>query len=151
MIDMATGTQIGTTLTLTGGPSDPAMFIANGTRALITTHRYDPATRTNTQAVAVINTSTGTQVGTTFTVTSKTLSSQVLSADGTRALITTTAGNLRSGTTRVAVIDTITGGQTSTTVTGYEWAQSLISADGKRAVITTYAYGATRVAVLRID
>ena len=151
VIDTVTGNRIGTILTIAAVPSDPAMFIANGTRALISTNSYNTATRMNTKSVAVIDTSTGTQVGTTFTVTSAALSGQLLSADGTHEVITTTTGNLFIGTTGVAVIDTITGAQTSTTLFGYQSVEPLISADGKKAVITTSLFFiATQVAILKI-
>lgn len=151
VIDTATGTQMGTTVTIAGIPSGPAMFVADGARVVFTTHVYDPGTRKNTTRVAVIDPLTGAQVGSTFSVTSTALSAQVLSADGTRVMVTTASGNLFAGTTRVAAIDTLSGAQSAaTSVTGYESAGSLLSADGKRAVITAYSWFATRVAILRI-
>jgi hypothetical protein len=99
VINTTTGTQTGTTLTLTGDSVWP-LLSADGSRALITTVAYDSATSTYISRVTVINTATGTQTGTTLTFTGFPSGPPVLSADGSRALITTDA----SGTTRVAVL-----------------------------------------------
>jgi hypothetical protein len=158
VINTTTGTQTGTTLTLTGDPIWP-MLSPDGTRALIITEVYDPATRTDTTRVAVIDTTTGTQNGTTVTITGGPYSSalQRFSADGTCALITTYNYDLATGaeTTGVAVINTATGTQIGNTLalTGSVFPGSpLWSDDGTRAVIITTTDaafgGTTRVSVI---
>ena len=153
VIDTTTGAQIGTTLTLTGEPVWPVLS-ADGTRAVITTYATDNATGITTTRVAVINTSTGTQTGSTFTLTGVPMGTSVLlSADGTRALIKTNVNDTATGTytTRVALINTTTGTQTGTTLTlTGEPLWPVMSADGSRALITTVTYdSATRTYITR--
>src|SRR5262249_51652413 len=134
VIDTATGTQTGSTTTLAGygGP----LVSADGTHALITTS--DSATGTNVTRVAVIDTATGTQTGSTVTLPGSVSGEVQLSADASRALITTTEGDATTGfTTQVAVINTLTGVQTGTTLTldGSTSGTPVLSADGSRALI----------------
>ena len=155
VIDTATGTQIGTTITLTGVPMGVSTLMsADGTRALIKTIVTDPATGTTATRVAVINTTTGTQIGTTLTLSGYPLW-PMLSANGGTALITTTEYDpaTRTDITRVMAINTTTGAQTGTTLTltGVPSGPPVLSADGGRALITTGVSNATtRVAVIRI-
>lgn len=112
----------------------------DGTRAVITTVSYGSSTTTR---VAVVNVSTGRQVGSTLTLTG-TPDSPVLSADGTRALITTSVPNTTTGisTTRATVLDVATGKQVGTTVSvaGSPAGTQFLGTDGKRALIVTDAY-----------
>ena len=99
VVNTSTGDRLGPYVVLTG--YGYSLMSADGNRAVIATN--GPS---GTQ-VAVINTATGTQVGTTLTLTGYGLSgAPLLSADGTRALITTRAYNFftRSYTTRVTVL-----------------------------------------------
>jgi hypothetical protein len=141
VVNTSTGTQIGTTLSLTGNPSGSLMS-ADGTRALIATSNYDPlnfATNVTTW-VTVVNTTTGIQMGTIFNVPGNTIALQPLNADGTRALLTTRVYNPTSSTysTRVAVLNT-TGAQTGTTLTIDldQFGFPLVNANGTRAVLDT--------------
>jgi hypothetical protein len=148
VIDTTTGTQTGNTVTLTGyQASGPPLVSADGTHAVISATSDDSVTGTSTTRVAVIETTTGMQVGTTLALTGYGYS--LLSANGTRALITT------DGPTgaQVAVINIATGTQAGTTLTltgglrGFPW----LSADGTRALITTTPTSSTtRVSVLQI-
>ena len=145
-INPATGAQTGTTLT--GNSSGSPVMSADGSRALNITIVTDPSTGTTETQVAVINNTTGAQVGTTLTLTGSPSGSPVISADWTRALITTTDGDWTTGfTTRVAVIDTTSGTQTGSTLTlaGFTSGTSQLSADGTRALITTYDRDANNV------
>ena len=171
VIDTATGTQIGTTTTLTGLSTDdfgerftPALLSADGTRAVQTTldSPLSNGIRTYTTRVAVIDTTTGTQIGDTTVVAGSPGGTQY-AADGTRIVQTTSGYDDATGAyaTRVAVIDTVTGTQvgTTTALAGYSRGTQL-SADGTRVVQTaqesiydnttsTYTY-TTRVAVIDV-
>lgn len=132
VIDLATGKQTGTTLTLPGAVG-VQLLSADGSRALTTTYG------SGTTQVAVINTLTGAQAGTTVSVTGNSLEAPALTADRTRALITTSRPIWEApDTTRVAVLDTTTGTQLGTTVeiAGNELAPPVLNADGSRAAIT---------------
>ncbi|PRC49255.1 hypothetical protein C6A85_75675, partial [Mycobacterium sp. ITM-2017-0098] len=117
-----------------------AHLIANDRRVLITTDAYSQTTDTNTTRVAVLNTETGNQVGTTLTLTR---GGTVVSPDGARALIFTEA--------TVAVLNTITGTATSAALTG-SWGVERWSADGRHALISSRVTDAagttTRLAVI---
>jgi YVTN family beta-propeller protein/VCBS repeat-containing protein len=135
----ATGVTVIGDVTLTGASWGAPVLSADGTRALFTT---GPAAweSTGTTRVAVINTATGKQVGTTLTLKGRAAYGlPVFSADGTHALMTTTDGIATTGvTTRVAVINTATGKQTGTTLTLAGIASvTPLSADGTRVLITT--------------
>src|SRR6185436_18776042 len=72
VIDMATGKQIGTTLSSTYpgyGSSSTQLVNAKAKRAVITTSSYNPAIVENVTRVAVIDTSTGSQIGTAVEIT----------------------------------------------------------------------------------
>jgi hypothetical protein len=144
VIDLTTGTQIGTTVTPIGDAYASPVFTLNGTRAVIATDFDDPTTGASSTRVTTINTVTGMPTGTTVTL-SGVLASGVnkplavmLSPDGGRALIATTSSS-GTGTSQVAMIDTSTGRQIGNTVTisgnlsGLRW-----SADGTRVMVTTY-------------
>ena len=160
VINTTTGQQIGTTLTLPG--SGAPLLTADGTRALITTAVYDRSvwlTDLNSTRVAVIDTTTGKQIGTTLTLPGAIYGAQLLSAGGTHVLVTTSPWNpiTYTGTTRMAVIDTTTGKQAGSalTIAGGASTEPLFSPNGTRILITTYARNwlsqtITRVAVLRI-
>jgi hypothetical protein len=157
VINTTTGTQTGTTLTLTGHQAS-TLLSADGTHALIITDVSDQTTGTYTTRVAAINTTTGTQTGATVTLTGSESGVRLLSADGSRALIATTAGNSTTGfSTWVTEINATTGTQTSTVLavflTGDTSGGSVFSDDGTRALVTTYFRDAnnidkTRVAVI---
>ncbi|WP_280825382.1 YncE family protein [Mycobacterium sp. OTB74] len=145
LIDTTTGTQTGTTLTLQGTPPGVPVLSADGTHALITTSVFTQSTGDTTQ-VALIDTTTGTQTGTTVTLTGSAASPRLLSANGSQALITTISGDSTNGfTTRAAVFNTTTGAQTGSTLTltGAESGSPVLAADGTNVVITTSAYDST--------
>ena len=153
VIDTTTGAQVGTGLSLQGNESfsSPA-FSSDGTHALITTIERSETTGEYTTRAAVINTSTGAQVGVPITIAGEAYNAQLLRADGSRALISTAIYDSRTSTftTRVTVIDTTTGAQIGSPITlgGYMASGPVqVSPDGTRAVIATTASG-TLVAVI---
>ncbi len=158
VIDTATQKQVGDTLTFAGTGYPPkTVLTADGSRAVVTA----PGAGNSTISVAVLDTVTGKQVGDTFSVDG-TFVSTVLSAKGSRAVVTTSVYDSSSSyshfaSTRVAVIDTMTGEQVGDTfsVAGGS-ISTVLSAKDSRAVVTTgvfdpatYLYSAsTGVAVL---
>jgi YVTN family beta-propeller protein/VCBS repeat-containing protein len=158
VIDTTTGTLIGT-VNVPGALSS-SLLSANGSRALITaTPSGVNGNLSNSTRVAVINPSTGAQVGTTLSLTGNPAGS-MLSADGTRALVATTNYDPNKSpanvTTWVTVVDTTTGRTTGTTFTvpGNAYGFQPLNADGTRVLVTTRVYDSvsrtysTRVAVL---
>ena len=158
LINMRTGAQIGTTLALAGDVWH-VQLSGDGTRALVVSHVEnlnvvfsDP----DSTRVAVIDTTTGKQVGTTITLSGELYGAQLLSAGGTHVLLTTELWDpvLYRATTRLVVINTTTGRQVGSPVniTGQPSPPAIFSADGSRVLITTAAvtYAETRVAVLRV-
>ncbi|MDT5096027.1 MAG: hypothetical protein QOH60_5390, partial [Mycobacterium sp.] len=148
-------------VTMTGQRPGSLVVTADGTRALLVTgwpigpvtqQSYPNGTGGSTTRVAVIDTTSGNQIGTTFTFTGPQPIAPVLSADGTRAYIVSTG----TGTGSVTEINTTTGTQigTTLTLTGGSSSSLVLSPDGTRALFTTGAYSATtnttttRVAVL---
>lgn len=137
VIDTIAGAQIGTTLTLPGQEFGSKLVTADGSRALIVTNIYDGRTSTNSTRLAVIDTTTGMQIGTTTTLTGFLNGPVKFSAD--RAVVATISSNFATtghATTEAAVINTTTGTQVGTTLilddgTG----EAILSADGTRAVV----------------
>ncbi|ULE33674.1 Ig-like domain-containing protein [Mycobacterium sp. IDR2000157661] len=148
VLDTASAGQIGATTTLTGSSSG-LQFTADGTRAVVTsvdqTYNWITGVNTYSTQVAVIDTDTGSQVGSTTTVAGYAYSGSYgdvqLTADGTRAVVIgeiydTTPG-ARSRTSSVAVIDVVTGEQVGTAVTlSGVAAPPKFFADDTRAIIT---------------
>ncbi|PRC44473.1 hypothetical protein C6A85_000000100070, partial [Mycobacterium sp. ITM-2017-0098] len=95
VIDLTTGTQIGSTLNLIGDTYASPAFTLNGTRALIATSADNPTNGISTTRVTTIDTATGSPTGATLTLSGALASGVgnplrvVLSPDGTRALVAT--------------------------------------------------------------
>lgn len=159
VINTTTGAQIGSTISVSGSPAGIRFLGADAKRAMILTDVYDAydwdGNVEHNTAVTVIDTTTGAQIGTPLTVPGSPLDSMV-SADGTRTLVTTSIPNPTTGipTTRVTVINTSTATQIATVVdlAGNRSSAQLLSVDATRALIITtegdWAAGITRVAVL---
>ena len=137
VLDTATGLQVGDTVTVDGALRT-AVLSPNGSRVVVGTHSH----------VAVIDTVSGEQVGQTLTGGDFTT---LVSADGSRAVVTADQYDYVGGASSVTVIDTATGQQVGSTVTlprdGSE-VSTVLSADGSHAVATVYATDARRVAVI---
>ena len=134
MIDIATGTQMGTTLTVTGLSWNPPVLSPDGARAFVTATVADVSNTVTTTRVAVIDIATGAQRGTTLTLIGD--GHATFSANGTRSLIT--AYDTAGAVTRVTVVDTATGAQVGTTATLTGQGSALLSSKDTRALITTY-------------
>ena len=107
MIDAATGAQTGDTVRSRFGLG--AANFSDGTRATIfaTTRDYVTHETIDTR-VAIVNLTTGTQVGTTLTLLGS--ASPTYSADGSRAALTAREGDSQTGyTTKVVLVDAVTG------------------------------------------
>lgn len=127
LIDISTGAQIGTTLSVPGGGWG-APLLTDGTHALLVNYVPGSGTTLDTQ-VTVIDTSTGARTATPVILGGTLIQNPLLSADRTRALIGAGAGSV--------IIDTATGLQAGAAfpgrvVSGFEVA----GADRTRAVIT---------------
>ena len=131
VIDPTTGTQIGTPLTINGEYLDVSLS-TDKSRAVITTIGPNPAAPPSyATRVAVLNTVTGTQIGTTVTLPGEATNPPYveLTADGSRAVIATPVyrpgGNSIDKDLRVAVINTAYGNRSEPS--------SLSRADSSRA------------------
>ncbi|WP_163720263.1 YncE family protein [Mycolicibacterium psychrotolerans] len=148
-IDLDTGTHTTTTRTgawrvpLIGTDYSPQLLDDEGSRALMVSDVPDPRNLGNpTTLVAVINTITGAQIGTTLTLHGSEWGSRLVSLDRSRALIVTNTfdGRLGINTTRLSLVDTANATQvaTTTTMTGFLDGGSIwFSADLSRAVTLT--------------
>lgn len=116
VIDLTTGTQIGTTVALTGTPTGNTLLNSDDSRVVISTYTQDSDGFTT--RVTVIDAVTGAQVGAT-TVLVGGLASAQLSPDGSHALLSGFTRDANTGvyTTRIAVINLVTGTQKGTTLT----------------------------------
>jgi hypothetical protein len=151
VIDASTGATIGDTALV--GQYGSRLLNADGTRAVITTVAYDAATSDYTNQVAVYDMSTGDQIGTTTSIAGQ-YGSRLLSADGTRLLITA-FNDPNPSDTQVAVVNTTTGTEVGLlTFAGRVTGDVRLTADTTRALISTAIGGfngsTTNVAVLRI-
>lgn len=152
VIDSTTGAQIGDGLELTGHESLGAALISpDGSRAVFSTSHV--TSTANTTSVAVINTATGNQVGTTLTFSG--YGYMQMSDDGSRVVVATiTSTNTPDLKTQVAVLDTAAGSAVRTTLSGGVWREPVFTADGTRVLVKTVVYRlfggsqATRLTVL---
>jgi WD40 repeat protein len=86
--DTATGTKVSSWATAPGESFAAPVFSADGSRAYITTAEFDPFNQKWETHVSVINTSTGSLVGSTITLDGTQRSLSWLNADGTRLVQT---------------------------------------------------------------
>ena len=140
VIDTLTGAQTGTTLNLAGEEFGSRLISVDGSRALIVTNVYNGATSVNTARLTVLDTTTGTQVGSTVALTGFLNGGVQYSADTGRAVAVTTSSNFNTTgvpTTQVAVIDTTTGFQAGSTINlKLENGYAVLSGGGNRAVVS---------------
>lgn len=156
VLNAATGAQLGTTVAVAGGPSGQPLLLTHGARALIATENIDPATNDTTTRVAVVNLSTGAQVGSTLARAGRLLWPQLNTA-GTRALVVTSVQDTATDviTNRVTSIDAATGAVIGAEPTFVgDPTVLLASADVSRAVLATVTFDqatqteSTRIAVV---
>jgi hypothetical protein len=103
VIDTNAGAQIGHTLMYNAEQVGTPQLSADGTRVLITTRVYDPATGNYGVWVTEVDPTTGDQVGNASPLTQGGPQYSLLSVDGAHA-ITVTSAFPGDGTTRVAVV-----------------------------------------------
>ncbi|PQD99695.1 hypothetical protein CYL16_16305 [Mycobacterium sp. EPG1] len=134
VIDIATGRQVGNTLTLTGG-APSTVLSSDGTRASVTT-----TDATNSTRVTVIDTATGTLVGNTVSVAGSTGDTQLWSTSPSRYQVITEAGP-ETQSTRVTVVDTRTDTETgSVLIPGELMTAQQLGVDGSRVLVTTQSF-----------
>jgi hypothetical protein len=119
--DSTTGDPVGPSLTVLGdATSSPAQFLtANGSRVLLTTavYGFDQVNDNFKTWVRVVDTSTGTAVNA-VVVQCYPTGAPLVTAEGSHAVITTFVDSFTTGntSTRVAVINAVTGRQIGATV-----------------------------------
>lgn len=164
VMDTESDAQIGDTVTVQGAPSGVPVLSTDGSHVLVTVAGSDSSVGAITRVV-VIATATGDQTGTTRLVVGDagSVTPLLLTADGTRALITTTGYDpldAARATTWLAVVDVTAGSQTGAAVkvAGLPTPGSpQLTADGTRAVLTTFVDDweahrtSVRVAVFNTD
>lgn len=138
VFNTVTGTQLGATLTVPG--QETVVSSPDGTRLLLTADQYDSATAMHTTRVTVVDTVTGAVAGS-LTLTGNPYGRDPeFSSDGTRAAIITDVYDPISTlhTSRVTMMDTVTGAQVGTTLTfvGSIVAETMWRPDGARALVT---------------
>ena len=127
-------------VSLDGIQSGAPTFNADGTRALVTTYELNSGYTRQNWRVAMIDTIAGTQVGTPTALPGPWLSS-MMSADGTRAVITAFDQDATGYTTWVETIDTATGTQIGAAFNLPGQASgTLLTPSGSRALFTTATY-----------
>ncbi len=98
-------------------PSGDHVLVGNGARALIVNYAASGTAESPAVDVSLVRTADGTRVGATVTLAGYEKSTPVLTADGTRAVVTTYTSTGAGDTTGIAVIDTTSGAQIGTTLT----------------------------------
>lgn len=157
VFDPETGTQAGTTLTLAGAGRSP-VFSADGTRVLITTKELNTTTGTYVFRESLVDAVTGAQIGTTVDLpgppndaplvvpeTASASAPLIVSPDGTRAVTVvqeyTDLYDTSTYTSRIVVMDTVTGKQVGTPVDVVGQGDSpVFSTDGRYILFTASVY-----------
>lgn len=135
-VDVATGQQVGDTLTLNGIPQGGGIRLIPGDRAIQTVNGSDPDTGAWTTSVVTINLADMTVVGDPVVINGSTGTGVVVSPDGTRAV--QIAGE--DGSNTVAVIDTSDGTLVGTT-TSTGASNVAFSQDGSLIVVGSTSFG----------
>ncbi|WP_445169408.1 hypothetical protein ACTXG7_08855 [Mycolicibacterium sp. Dal123E01] len=149
VINSANGAPIGEPVVVDGLLGTVLEYNADGTRAfLISSTNLDTAPTSTKTFVAVINSVTGAQVGTSLTIAGKAAGNLAISKTGDRAALTTQIEvNTSDGPitqTVVALIDTANGGLYTLLVNGAPVGAVQLSDDGTRA----YQTGARQLAII---
>ncbi|WP_131722361.1 Ig-like domain-containing protein [Mycolicibacterium chubuense] len=146
-----TGTTSGTTVTLPGDdmPYGATLFSTDGKQVLITVNAYDSFGHTANSRMLVLDTQTGTQIGTTLAL--RGFASTRFSSDGRHMFITTNDDNTHI--TQAAVYDMVTGTQTGSTLTfgGYLSTTVAVGPDGRNAMLVIGASSESKTNVVLID
>ncbi|WP_264004964.1 beta strand repeat-containing protein [Mycolicibacterium sphagni] len=119
LINTTTGTQVGSTITITGQVDDNfnPTFSTDNSHVLIGTWSTNGATSgdTNTTTYTVLSTTTG-AVTATINLDGASAGAPTFSSNGTYALVSSYVGGTPNNTTRYALVDLLTGAQIGTTV-----------------------------------
>jgi hypothetical protein len=158
VLNMATGTLMGSPVILPGEFTTGAPLLTmDSTRALVVTDVWAGGQSYST-GVAVFNTTTGTQVGTSLSLPGRVGYRPILlSENGTHVVMAYTTRSLSGPTTRLVVVNTLTGAQTaSISVPGVISGEPMMTPDGKHLLVTTTTAATqtsvtTRVSVLAIS
>jgi len=149
-LDLMTGTH--GSISVSGAWSAPILLTKNGSRALLRSGYTDPVSGAISTQVAVLDTTSATQTGTTVTFAGQEFGSRLVSVDGSRVLIVTSAydGRTSTSTTLLSMIDTTTGNQigTTTSLSGYIDGGAQFSSDSRRVVVSTIGSNNRQVAVI---
>ena len=130
VIDTTTGAQVGGTTMLTGFIDGGVRFDPGTRRAVITTMSSNfTTTGVGTTQVAIINTTTGQQLGTTLTLADNVYSGSTVSADGSLVVVKTG--------TKLALLSTASGYQLGNTITRAAIGAVAVSRDGHHVVYLT--------------
>ena len=159
VLNMTDGRLVGSPVILPGGFATGApLLTVDDTRVLVVTDAFNGQNRTYSTKVAVFNTITGTQVGSTLTLAGRVLyRPMMLSENGTHAVMAYTTSSIFGSTTRLVVVNTLTGAQTaSISVPGAISGEPVMTPDGKHLLVTTTTAATitsttTRVSVLAIS
>ena len=132
-LDTTSGTQTGV-VNLGGYPYVAPVWNANGTRVLITLSQLGGVTT----EVTVIDATTGDVAGTTIPIKGFARNAPIMTADRTRAIVTTTVDNPNAGpSTRVTVVNTTDGRMAGNSLTFPGTAKVSLLGDGRTALVTT--------------
>ncbi|MCV7215283.1 hypothetical protein H7J51_08285 [Mycobacterium crocinum] len=134
VMNMTAGGQIGDTLSFANADVAVAPILApDGTRASVTLYLQT----TSQVGVALLDTTTGAQIGSTVALDGYPFVVPVWNATGTRVVVT--LSQLGGDTTAVSVLDATAGAMTGPTalIIGSTRRTPTLTADGTRAVVTT--------------
>lgn len=154
VFDTASGAQLGETLNLLGSSDSYGLeFTPDGSRIVFTTSHRDPDDYSDsTFRVAVLDATTGSQLGEVFELAGDPLNDTTmylvgnvqLNANGTRAIVATRVYDYETenSVSGITVIDIVTGEQIGETlyVTGTAAAEPRFAPDGKSVVVWTRDY-----------
>jgi hypothetical protein len=155
LIATATGAQVGSTINLSGTSAGTVLLGAGNSRALVISDAYNVyqgSAANHITGVTVLDTATGTQVASTFTISGAPAYAVPLGADRSRLLVA--AYDVQTGQTNLAIVNTETGAPVGTpgTIAGaqFQWDSPAVSDDGTRAVVMTHnsATGVTQMVVI---
>ncbi len=98
-------------------PSGDLVLVGDGARALIVNYAASGTAESPAVDVSLVRTADGTRVGATVTLAGYEQGTPFVTADGTRAVVTTYTSTGAGSTTGITVIDTASGAQIGTTLT----------------------------------
>jgi hypothetical protein len=151
VIDTLTGSQVGSDVAGLTGDLIARPVTADANRVLVLANTYDSLNHVGSTVAKLIDTETGTVIGTPITLTGA--AGMLFSADGNRALLTANSRDWVSSADHVelAVMNTATGVQTGNTLSidGYTSGSFIVGAYGDNAIVVVGTdTGSTTLAVI---